>query len=123
MPILAGIVILTNFYFIPHYGIVGAAFATVLSKFIFNIAMFLFLLLKYKMQPFTWRNLYVVAIGIGVVLLVGIIPDKGSFILDVTVRSFAVTALFVPAMLLPKISSEINNMITTLIDKVKGKKN
>lgn len=123
VPILAGIVILTNFYFIPRYGIVGAAFATVLSKFIFNIAMFLFLLLKYKMQPFTWRNLYVVAIGIGVVLLVDIIPDQGSFMLDVTVRSLAVTALFVPAMLLPKISSEINNMITTLIDKVKGKKN
>jgi hypothetical protein len=75
------------------------------------------------MQPFTWRNLYVVAIGIGVVLLVDIIPDQGSFILDVTVRSFAVTALFVPAMLLPKISSEINNMITNLIDKVKRKKN
>ena len=123
VPILAGIVILTNFYFIPRYGIDGAAFATVLSKFIFNIAMFLFLLLKYKMQPFSWRNLYVVAIGTGVVLLVDIIPDQGSFILDVTVRSLSVTALFVPAILLPKISSEINNMITHLIDKVKCKKN
>jgi len=121
VPILAGLVILTNFYFIPRYGIVGAAFATVLSRFIFNLAMYLFLVVNYKMQPFTWRNLYVVVIGAAVVFLVDVIPDQGSFILDATVRSLSVMAIFIPAIILPKISSEINNMITKLIGKVKVK--
>ncbi len=118
VPLLAIIAIVSNYYFIPRYGIVGAAFATVLSKFIFNLAMYLFLLIQYKMQPFTWRNMYVIGVGVAIVLLVDLIPDQGSLVLDVLVRSVVVLILFIPAIIVPKISAEINEMTGNVLKRI-----
>ena len=55
---LLGLIVIssiTNYILIPHYGIIGAAFATFLSILIYNICKLLFIGLKFGFYPFTWK--------------------------------------------------------------------
>ena len=52
------ITLFTNWIFIPIYGIVGAALATAISLLLFNLVSFLFLLVKFKMQPYYYENIF-----------------------------------------------------------------
>src|SRR5690606_3782442 len=47
------LVCITNLIFIPIYGIYGAALGTTVVLVAFNIIVFIFLLVKLKMQPYT----------------------------------------------------------------------
>ena len=122
VPLLAAMVIVTNIIFIPRYGIEGAAFATMGSRLVFSVGVYLFLLLKYKMQPVTWRNLYVGLIASITLLVVTLIPTFESIIMDVIIRSVTVLILFLPAIIIPKISPEINGMITKILGQLKLRK-
>ena len=118
VPILAAMVIMTNIIFIPKYGIIGAAMATAGSRFVFSFVAYFFLLLKYRMQPFTWRNFYVIGIGLAIIFLIDLMPNQGSLILDVLIRSVVVLILFIPAIIVPKISAEINEMTGNVLKRI-----
>src|SRR5690606_15459578 len=60
--LLACFTIVTNFIFIPIYGITGAAMATTLSILIFNVVRYKYLLNKINIQPFSLKTLGVVII-------------------------------------------------------------
>jgi len=51
--LLAVLTIVLNLYLIPEYGINGAAFATFIAVFVYNVAKVLFIQLKFNMIPFT----------------------------------------------------------------------
>jgi len=51
--LLAVLTIVLNLYLIPEYGINGAAFATFIAVFVYNVAKVLFVQLKFNMIPFT----------------------------------------------------------------------
>ena len=51
--LLAILTVVLNLYLIPEYGINGAAFATFISVFVYNITKVLFVQIKFKMIPFT----------------------------------------------------------------------
>ncbi len=117
IPLLALTVVLTNLYTIPRYGMEGAALATTLCRLFFTIVAYVFLLWKYKMQPYTWRNIYVFAVGGGCIYLASFVPRLDPMILDLAVRSILVVILFVPAVLLPRISEDINQQFAGIIAK------
>jgi len=49
--------VLLNWYFIPKYGINGAAYASCIVIFLYNITKLLFVKAKFNMQPFTGNTL------------------------------------------------------------------
>ena len=51
--ILAVLTVVLNILLIPEYGINGAAFATFIAVFVYNVAKVLFIQLKFNMIPFT----------------------------------------------------------------------
>ncbi len=55
--------IFLNYLFIPQFGLPGAALATLIAIFLYNLAKFLFIFFKYGMQPFSWSILTVLLIG------------------------------------------------------------
>jgi len=122
VPVLAILVIVTNLIFIPLYGIEGAAFATAGSRFVYSVMVYLFLFIKYKMQPISWRNLYVFGMAGGTLFVVSLIPAFDSLIGDICIRTISVLVLFVPAILIPKISQDINQMTLNFLSKTKLKK-
>ena len=62
--VFAVILIISNLLLIPKYGIVGAAIASLISKFIFNLIKYLFLYHKFGLQPFTSKTLLLYIIGV-----------------------------------------------------------
>lgn len=108
---LVGLVILTattNFLLIPRYGISGAALGNAISLTILNIARFLFLYYKYKLQPFNIRFAYVAIIGVVSYYIATILPPLSNFIIDILVRSSIVMILFCTPIYFSNISEDIN---------------
>ena len=112
------LVILTNIIFIPIYGIVGAAIASLISKFLFNFSKFLFLYIKYKFQPFTAKHIYLLILGIVVWFVSTLIPPFDNFIFDIILRSLIITILFVTGIYFLKISNDINTVIDKTLVRV-----
>lgn len=114
---LIGLIIVANLIFIPLYGITGSAVASAVTYFIFNLARFLFILLLFKMQPFTYRTLVTIATGLGVYFLVNAIPPIGNFIVDGLFRAGMITLLFGGTVYYFNLSEDINGIINKMASK------
>ena len=74
MGLLILLVIGSNYILIPRYGITGAAIASAISLTTFNFCRYIFLYFAYKMQPYNWRHLLIIAIGLSSYYLVNLLP-------------------------------------------------
>ena len=108
------ITLFTNWIFIPIYGIIGAALATAISLLLFNLVAFLFLLVKFKMQPYTMKTFLTIIIGFLALFLTELLPEMESPILSIFLQSTAVLCIYIPLIIVFKISEDIND----LADKV-----
>jgi O-antigen/teichoic acid export membrane protein len=115
--LLAAITVVSNLIFIPAWGITGAAFASALSIILFNCIKFTFLLLKFKMQPFTWKTFK----GIGMIvftLLVGYYtPLFENPFMDLLARGFLILVVFLPLVYFSRISNELNTTLNRLLKR------
>ncbi|WP_161891079.1 lipopolysaccharide biosynthesis protein [Pontibacter russatus] len=92
--ILAFLTVWTNWFFIPRYGINGAAFASMLSYSLMNLARLFFVQAVYKIQPFTWgaaKVLLVAGLALGAAYL---LPYLNNVYLDMVVRSLLIILLY-----------------------------
>ncbi|MCD6201270.1 MAG: oligosaccharide flippase family protein [Bacteroidales bacterium] len=119
---LALIVIGTNLLFIPHFGILGAALASFLSKFLFNLTRYIFVRVKFKLQPYNFRFILVLLIAIISYFLGKMIPVCSNFIVDILIRSSVILILFSSLLLILKVSPEINNLFISILRLLKIKK-
>ena len=91
--ILVGIVVVLMLLLIPTWGIVGAAAAIALAFLIYNFMKFLFVKIKFGMQPFTFKFLLVLlafAISWGTSLLV----PQLKLLPDILLRSAVFTTIY-----------------------------
>lgn len=116
---LIAITIGANLIFIPLYGITGAAIASALTFFIFNLARYLFILFVFKLQPFNYNTPLVLLTGLTTYYLVNLIPALPNFIADGIMRTGLVTVLYGGTVYYAKFSQDINNLIDSSISKVR----
>jgi O-antigen/teichoic acid export membrane protein len=114
---LIGVAVLSNWFLIPQYGLAGAATATLISLFLFNMSRFLYIRALYGMVPFSLATLWAVALIAAVAALGHIMPPMGSWALDVVIRSAVVLILYVPVVLWLRLSEDINAFVGRLIGK------
>ncbi|MBC8321717.1 MAG: polysaccharide biosynthesis C-terminal domain-containing protein [Bacteroidetes bacterium] len=113
--VFAVILIISNLLLIPKYGIVGAAIASLISKFIFNLIKYLFLYRKFGLQPFTSKTplLYIIgAFAYGVSLL---LPEQSNYIVDIFIRSSIILVVFSIPVYFFNISEDINQRVDAVI--------
>lgn len=120
--LFALLLILSNLLLIPIYGIVGAAIASLISKFIYNLIKFLFVYQKFKLQPFTLKHVYLILITIAAYFISTLIPPLSNFIIDIIVRSGLIFILFITPVYFLKISEDINDKINQALVQLKFKK-
>tara|TARA_B110001450_G_scaffold206473_1_gene196594 strand:- start:491 stop:862 length:372 start_codon:yes stop_codon:yes gene_type:complete len=108
MIFLSIVTFLTNLLLIPEYGIVGASIATTISIIIYNIISFFFLLIKYKMQPFTIGTLIVILIAFVSYLIANSVQFTEHMIFNSFIKSVVLIVIFVPLVLVSKASQDIN---------------
>ncbi len=109
--VLLLVTVVANFSLIPRWGITGAAMATAISIFVFNFLKFVVIMSKLKLQPYDLKHLLVLIVAITSYFLSDLVPVSGNIYIDIPLRSFAVVALFVPAIYFLRLSKEINNLI------------
>ena len=116
--LLVMLVISLNMYFIPNFGLNGAALATLISISLYSIAKLLFVVLKMKLYPFTSKTL--VALAITVVTFGLFYYWEFTFhpIINIVLKSGLVSLFYVGLSYFFKISSDINYVINTFFKKI-----
>jgi len=117
VPGLAALTVGTNLWLIPRYGINGAAFATLLSYFVYGVFRFLIAWKKLRIQPFSINTLKSLAIFIIVLLVGGLVPRSGLAIFDIIITSVTITLLYGALVLFLKPSPDIDQLAKSFISK------
>jgi O-antigen/teichoic acid export membrane protein len=116
------LVILTvglNMIFIPIYGIIGSAFATLLSITLYSLAKLLFVVKRLHLYPFTNQTLYSMALTLVLFLVFYFWDFPFHPIISITLKSIVMTVLYVYLNYKFVISTEINQVIDNLLKKLK----
>jgi len=117
--ILIFLLILTNYIFIPKWGITGAAFASFLSMFIQNFLKYVYILYKFKMQPFDKTFIYIVLLGIGMIIINYLLPVLKNLYFDGIYRSIILSMLFIYFSYKMTLSEDLNTIIQIYLKKLK----
>jgi O-antigen/teichoic acid export membrane protein len=120
--IFAGLLIITNLIFIPLYGLVGAAIASLLARFIYNLISWGFVYYKFGMQPFSWNYLVLIGIGLIAFYLARLTPAFDWYVWEIITQSAVFTILFMVMLYASGFSADINQTINGMLAKLRIKK-
>lgn len=110
-----------NYFLISTYGLMGAAYSTLISLTFYNLLRFSFLYFKFGMQPYNRKNLIAVLVGVIATSLVYFIPRLENFYFDTAMRTTLFIGVFVPGIYFLKVSNEINQEIDKYLRKLRIK--
>jgi O-antigen/teichoic acid export membrane protein len=116
--IFAGIIVITNFIFIPMYGIMGAALASFLSKLVFNLMKLAFIKIRFGLYPFTRKHLLLAAIAVAAWYISTFIPAFANYIIDIVIRNTALSILFLVPVYFFRISDDLNGRAEWVLKEV-----
>jgi O-antigen/teichoic acid export membrane protein len=113
-----GLCVLSNWILIPRIGIMGAALAYLITMFALNFAYWLFVKVKFNLQPFAKAHLYILMI-FTVCLLIGLyLPPLKNVFVDMVYRSGIIGVIYVFLAYTLKISEDINIVFDRILKKV-----
>ncbi|UFH46144.1 oligosaccharide flippase family protein [Flavobacterium galactosidilyticum] len=117
--LLVAVAIGLNMIFIPRYGIMGCAFATLLSITLYSVAKLLFVVKRLHLFPFTVQTIY--SLGITFILFLVFYFWEFPFnpIISMGLKSILVTIMYVYINYKFAISPEINQAIDVVLKKVR----
>jgi len=117
-----GLVVLTiilNMIFIPVFGIMGSAFATLLSITFYSLAKLLFVVKRLHLYPFTVQTIHSLILTSVLFLLFYFWEFPLYPLVAVTLKSILVTILYVYLNYKFSISIEINQVINNILKKIR----
>jgi O-antigen/teichoic acid export membrane protein len=117
------LIVLTNLWFIPRYGIVGSAIASLIATTLFHLAGLILVKVKYNYWPFSSTF---PSTGLAFIALFGIIyfiPDFNHSIIASVLKSGIFSLLFFLFLYRTKSVPEINDLTDSVIESVKRKIN
>ena len=120
--ILTLIALPLNFILIKNLGIVGGAYATLVSVFIFNLTRYIFIYRKYGWQPYGFPHLKIILISIITFCAAYALPFISNIYVDTVFRTMFFSALYVPAILRMNVSDELNITAGKVMKKMRLRK-
>lgn len=115
--VTAGLIILmvvTNYYMIPKYGIIGAAWATTLSVSLYNIIKLLFLWIRMNIHPFAKGSATILVIGIIAGCIGFFMPYVYNTFVDIIIRSIVIGVVYVGLLVWLKPSEDIITYLNSI---------
>lgn len=116
--ILAASTIVLNFYLIPIYGIEGAAIASFIAMLTFNLIKFIFVWVKFNLQPFSFKSLILLLIIAVTIIGESLLPKFDLLLLDLIIRSALITILLVLPTYYLKVSIEFNKVLESVFARI-----
>ena len=114
--IFCGIV---NWVLIPKFGMMGAAIAYALSMFILNFMYWLYVKLKFKLQPFKKAHLLIILISVIALVAGKLLPSINNFWIDMLLRSSIVLVIYAMLTYFFEISDDINALFNKVLKRNK----
>lgn len=109
-----------NFIFIPMWGLPGAALASACSRLIYVLIRYLFLRIKFHMDPYNSKYLILIAVTILSYLAGFILPVLSNYIIDILVRSSIVLLVFSILVIVFPISGDVHSLYLKAVKKILG---
>jgi O-antigen/teichoic acid export membrane protein len=106
--VLVVVLIALNLVLIPLFGLTGAAISSAAALGLLNLLRFLFLWIKFDLQPYNLRFIYIMMIGIVAYFIANAIPVQFQFIFDLLLRSTVFSLLFLLPVYFFSISTDLN---------------
>ncbi|MFN1836181.1 oligosaccharide flippase family protein [Balneola sp. MJW-20] len=97
-----------NFLLIPEYGITGAAIATAISLLIYNLVKGIYVWYRYRIQPLSPQLLILFILSAAILFLSMQISTIGGIYIDIMIRSFTISAIYIPLVISLNVSGEVN---------------
>ena len=119
--LLSVLTVATNLYFIPRYGISGAAFASLISYVVFYLLRLAFVWYHFQMQPFAWSSVVILLIAAFSYLVNSFLPYLGNLYLDILVRSGLITVVFGSLVYFTRLSPDLNTSAQQILSRITGK--
>ena len=113
---LAILTITLNIFLIPDYGMIGAAYASLISLVFFNLIKYSFIKIKMKITPFSINSIKTILLGVFVYFAVLSIPDNDIIIVDILIKTIISSFIFVISVYALKISPELNKLIKSRLN-------
>ena len=113
MMFLAVINVVNNYIFIAYLGFdaIGAAMATCISIFLFNLIRLSIIWWKFKMLPFTKEVFLVIALAFSIIGVITQIPFDIAPIPNILLRSMLIVALYAFVILYFRVSEDVNALV------------
>lgn len=115
--LLVIIIVTLNSYFIPKFGLNGAAIATLIAITIYSLAKLFFVVFKMKLFPFTTKNLFSALITIVTFFIFYFWEFTFHPVANIILKSLLVSVFYVSTTYFFKISSDINYVIKNSLQK------
>lgn len=109
-----------TYFLIKYFGMIGAAYATLLSRTIFNGLRYGFLWKVYNLQPFTWKTLLAVLIPVVTYALVNYTINLSNPLLNMVVRSIVFVVLYAFLLLQLKVSEDVQQVYGTIRKRIRN---
>lgn len=107
-----------NYHLIGRLGIVGAAWATMLSLVLVNVFRVAYLQHRYGLWPFGWRTVRVVLLIAALALVFPWVPLTGTPLLDIVLRSVLIGVVFWPVAHVLGVAGEVELVVLGILRKV-----
>lgn len=116
IPLLIIVTIISNYVFIPIYGITGAALATAITAVLYSLSRFLVIIYLLKMNSLTFSQLKVMFVLLIVVLVFWLKPQVfNSNFLEIILNSVIISVVFIGGNFVLKTSQEMNALINKFL--------
>jgi O-antigen/teichoic acid export membrane protein len=118
--VLVFLTVVLNMIFIPLFGILGSAFATLLSITMYSLAKLMFVVKRLHLYPFTKQTVYSMLLTFGLFLLFYFWQFPFNPIIGIILKSIVVTITYVYLNYKFKLSLQINEVLEGLLKRIKS---
>ncbi len=108
-----------NIFLIKKYGLIGSAYANLISVFIYNTTRLLIIWKLFKLQPYNHKNLLTMVIAAVCFFIVYISPSLNNIYADAILKTVVFMPLYIFLILKLKISEDFNQLLLSFIEKIK----
>lgn len=114
---LAALTILLNYWLIPSMGLLGAALASFVSIFIFNLIKLVFVRLKFGIHPFSPATYKVLILLVALAVIFQFIPFGLHPLWNIVLKSTLVSVLFLGVLYRFRLSEDVSGLLGRYLKK------
>jgi O-antigen/teichoic acid export membrane protein len=106
-----------NYILVRNFGIVGSAWATLISFTVYNLTRFILIWYLFKMQPFGTNNLKLLGVAVIVFILTKLIYSFENIYFDIFFKSLVFCLLYIVILVKMKISEDFNALVKNMVGR------